>query len=339
MKKTSKIFALLLMLSLILLPTQTVAAKGVPNGPVIFGGSYTLQSGESLAGDVVVFGGVVTIESAAEVNGDVLLFGGSLTINGQVSGDVVQIGGVAFLGDESLIEGNLSLVGATLNREDGAQVNGDIIYNAAGSHADETPFSPNLPFVNQAPFAFNAKPLWVVLGVFGRSVAMALLAMLVVLFLEEPTRRIGEASASQPAIAGGLGFLTFALAPFVLLVLAITILMIPVAFLAIVVLMVALLYGWIALGVEVGLRFTKMIKQDWALPLTAAFGVWLLTIISASIGLIPCVGWLAPFVLANLALGAVIMTRFGSRSALAPVAPASAALAPLPPVDGEEAKE
>lgn len=346
MKNSMKLFALLLAFSLVLIPTQTVAAQGgLPDGPVVFGGSYTLQSGESLDGDVVVFGGVVMIEADAEVNGDVVLFGGSLTVNGQVDGDVVLIGGAAMLGEESLINGNLSLVGATLNREDGAQVNGDVIYNAAGYHSEQNPFTPsipavpglpNVPFVHQTPLVLNANPLWVGLSVLGRSIGMALLAMLIALFLEEPLRRVGEASTAQPAIAGGLGFLTIALSPFVLLTLVITLILAPVALLAVLVLMVALLYGWIALGVEIGLRFTKMLKKEWAFPLTAAFGVWLLTIISASIGLIPCVGWLASFVLTVLALGGVIMSRFGSRSALPPVAPVLATTpAPLPSVDGE----
>ncbi|MBT3338381.1 MAG: hypothetical protein HN855_02285 [Anaerolineae bacterium] len=348
MKKTFKIFSLLLILSLLLLPTQTVAAQGLLDGPVIFGGSYTLESGESLDGDVIVFGGVVMIEAGAEVNGSVVVFGGSLTINGQVNGDVVLIGGAASLGEESLIDGSLSVISATLNRADGAEVTGDVIYNASGFASEESlsaptipaiPGLPEIPFIEQAPIMLN-NPLWAVVGVLGRSIAMGLLAMLIALFLEEPTRRVGEAAAAQPAIAGGLGFLTVILAPFTLFVLAITIFLAPVAFLAVLALLVALLYGWIALGFEVGQRFTKMLDQEWAFPLTAGFGTWLLTIISASIGLIPCVGWLAPLIIATLALGGVVMTRFGSQVALPPVASvvsvAEPAPEPIPPVDGED---
>ena len=62
-----KILTLLITLSLILLPTQSVAAGGLEDGPVIFGGSYTLESGESLNNDVLVFGGTVMIEEGAKV--------------------------------------------------------------------------------------------------------------------------------------------------------------------------------------------------------------------------------------------------------------------------------
>ena len=352
MKMTMKILGLLLAFSLLFIPTQTVAAaSGFPDGPVIFGGSYTLESGETLDGDVVVFGGTVMIEDGAEVNGSLVVFGGTLTINGQVNGDVVLLGGAAMLGEASLINGDLSLVGATLNRADGAQINGDVIHsepgtNVSGPHVviPDVPGLPKMPFVQTVPIFPRSNPLWVGMGVFGRSLAMALLALLVALFLEEPTRRVGEAAAAQPAIAGGLGFLTVALAPAVVIVLAITLILLPVAFLAVLVLMVAFLYGWIALGLEVGQRFTKMVKQECAFPLTAAFGTWLLTIISASIGLIPCVGWLAPFILGVIALGGVAMSRFGSQVALPVMAAPSPVPTPapdpdsqpLPSVDGEE---
>lgn len=339
MKKTLKILSLLLVMSLLLLPTQTAAASGLNDGPVIFGGSYTLKSGDTVDGAVVVFGGTVLIEDGATVNGDVVVFGGVLTVNGEVTGDVALVGGAAALGEESVIDGSLSLVGATLNRADGAQVNGEVTYRDHGEMFEnppavpgvpDVPGIPDVPGVPKVPLFHNANPLWVGLGVFGRSLAMALLALLVGLFLEEPTRRVGQAITAQPVVASGLGFLTIILAPAILVILAITIILVPVALLAVLVLMAALLYGWIALGFEVGLRFTKMIKQEWALPLTAAFGTWLLTIISASINLIPCVGWLAPFILATLALGGVTMSRFGSRTALPTAATVSAMPVPAP---------
>ncbi len=356
MKQTLKILSLLLVLSLVFLPTQNVAARGLDDGPgpVIFGGSYTLKSGDTVDGDVVVFGGVVLIEEGATVNGSVVVFGGTLTINGEVNGDVVLVGGAGALGEESVVDGSLSLVGATLARADGAQVSGEVTYSDHGDMSEERtlpdlPGVPNVPgFEKVSPFN-NMNPLWVGLGVFGRALAMALLALLVGLFLEEPTRRVGKSIAAQPVIASGLGFLTIILSPAIFVILAITIILAPVALLAGLVLMVAFLYGWIALGFEVGLRFTKMIHQEWALPLTAAFGTWLLTIISASINLVPCVGWLAPFIIATLALGGVVMSRFGSRIALpvtemvapAPVASTGTLDAkfdpePLPPVDGGE---
>jgi len=334
MKKT-RILTLVLTLSLLFLPTQSVAARGTGDGPVIFGGSYTLKSGDTLDGDLVVFGGTAMIEEGAKLNGDVALFGGSLTLNGMINGDVVLMGGAVLLGAESQINGDLTLVGATLNREDGSQVNGEISYSASlettiPSFSDWTQRS-----WQNAPMLYFNNPVWIAGGVLGRTLAMALLAMLVALFLAEPTQRIGETITSQPAMAGGLGFLTLVLAPFVILVLLITILLIPIAVLALLGLMFALLYGWVALGFEVGRRISTLLNREWQLPLSAALGTGLLTLISASFSLIPCVGWLVPYLIATLALGGVIISRFGS---VAPTpTPAATAVLPVPAdVEGKE---
>jgi hypothetical protein len=336
-----KILIFIVALSLIFIPTQSVSANGLEDGPVIFGGSYTLESGETLNNDVVVFGGTVMVEEGAEVYGDIILFGGSLTINGEVTGEVALVGGAAILGENSLIDGNLTLVSASLHREDGAEVTGEISYNAANNNANAPtipaiPGLPEVPFVQQEPLILFDNPLWVAGSILGRSFAMALLAMLVALFLEEPTRRVADAVIAQPAVAGGLGFLTVVLAPVLGLVLLITILLIPVGILLLLAVMIALLYGWIALGFEVGARFTKMINQEWQLPLSAAFGTWLLTIISASFDLIPCIGWLVSFLIATIALGGVIISRFGTQAVARPAPSAIAEVTPLPPLDGEE---
>ncbi len=341
MKRRMKILTLLITLSLLLLPTQSVAAGGLEDGPVIFGGSYTLESGESLNNDVLVFGGTVMIEEGAKVYGDVVLFGGSLTINGEVNGEVALIGGAAVLGEASLIDGNLTLISANLNRADGAEVTGEVSYsvsveNSSPATIPHIPGMPEIPFVQQEPLVLFNNPLWTAGSILGRSLAMALLAMLVALFLEEPTKRVGEAITKQPAVAGGLGFLTVIFSPLVIVVLMITILLIPVGIVAIVALMAAFLYGWIALGFEVGERFTKMIDQEWQLPLSAAFGTGLLTIMAGAFDMIPCVGWLVSFLVTTLALGGVIISRFGSISATTPAAPAVLDATPLPPASASE---
>jgi hypothetical protein len=315
MKKTSIFLTLILTLCLIFLPTQHVAARGLHDGPVIFGGSYTLKSGDTLDGDLVIFGGTAMIEEGAKINGDVALFGGSLTMNGMINGDVVLMGGAALLGEESQINGDLTLVGATLSREEGSQVNGEITYSAS--------INTSLPFLSNSkwsktwrtfPPIYLNNPAWAFGGILGRTLAMALLALLVALFLAEPTRRVGKTITTQPVISGRLGFLTIILAPFVILALVLTILLIPFALFALLALMVALLYGWIALGFEVGRRISTQLKQNWQLPASAAFGTGLLTLISASFSLIPCIGWLVPYLIATLALGGVIISRFGMLS-------------------------
>jgi hypothetical protein len=298
---------------------QSAQAKGPLDEGPIFGGNFTLESGETRDEPVLVFGGSVFIEEGATLNDAVVVFGGSVTVDGEVSKDVVVIGGVVKLGENSHIGGDLVTVGAPLDRAEGARVDGEVVNNPSGGVA-------NLPDWSQSPAAptlwgeFN--PVWNVLGLFGWSVMLALLAMLIVMFLPEQTRRVADTVVTQTMVAGGMGFLTIVLAPAALLVMSITLILLPVAAIAATILAVAVVFGWIAIGLEVGLRFTKMLNRDLPLPLAAGLGTFLLTLVADGIQLVvPCVGWLAPVVIALAGLGAVLMTRFGSRPALLPVTP------------------
>ena len=83
----------------------------------------------------------------------------------------------------------------------------------------------------------------------------------------------------------------------------------------------ALLFGWIAVGYEVGQRFTKAIHQEWHPALSAGLGTFGLTLVAASLANIPvvsCIGWLVPFLLSIAALGGVLLTRFGTQTVVGP---------------------
>jgi hypothetical protein len=141
---------------------------------------------------------------------------------------------------------------------------------------------------------------------------------------------VGQAIVGQPFIAGTLGLLTVILTPLALLLLIVTILLIPVALVAVIALVLAAVFGWIALGLEIGQRFTAAIKQQWHPSLAGGLGTFVLALIANSLGSIPivnCIGWLVPFMVTLLAIGGVIMTRFGARPAESPVA----AIASNPP--------
>ncbi len=309
MKTTGKIISLFILLSLLPVPTGTAMAQGLSNGQVIFGSTFNLPSGETLNGDLVVIGGAATIEAGATVTGDVILVGGNLTIHGSVSGDVVLVGGAGTLGKEAVISRDLITVASAFAREDGSVVKGEVF------------ISSGLPFVMAGPdriptpprVEININPLVQVATLFFRAFALAALAVLLLMFVPQHAERIAQSVVAQPLATGGLGLMTMLIAPVILVFLAITIILIPVSLVGIFVLALAVLFGWIALGLEVGQRFTRMINQEWALPLSAGVGTFLLTLVTGVIGFVPCIGWLATFLVTLLALGGTLLTLFGSR--------------------------
>lgn len=328
----TKLTTFLLLLALLLMPTSNAYAQG-PGGDVIrFGENYTLKSGETINGSLVVIGGNANIEKGASVTKDVILIGGNLTIDGDTNGtvviiggnltisgatdqDVVVIGGQLLLTKTAIVQGDVVTMGGQVTKEPGAQVAGNIVNNAPPIDIPDVPAVPNVPNVPNTPNVdINFNPFWEFTNVVGRALAIAAIAMLLTLFLQPQLERVGDTIARQPVLAGSFGLLAIVVVPLAMLIMAVTLILIPVALIVAFVIPLAWLFGIIALGQEVGERFTNAINQTWAPVLATGFGTFLLLLVGGFIGLIPCVGWLLPFLVGLIAVGGVAMTWFGTRS-------------------------
>ncbi len=314
----TKLFFVLAILSLLLVAAAPLSAGGpLDGGPVIFGGNYTLASGDTLNSDLVVFGGNVTIEADAQVKGSIVIFGGTVSLDGTMTGDLVLIGGVGSMGAKSVIEGDLVTVGGSVSRAEGSRVEGQIrteptieIPAPTIPQTPAVPQTPNLPAKPQITF----DPIGKALGVLERAVLLAALAMLLSLFLRPQMERVAQTVVQQTLAAGGVGLLTVLVFPLLLVFMAVTIILIlgiPFAALALV---LVWLFGIVSIGMEVGERFTRAINQVWSPVLTAGFGTFLLALVVEGIGLAPCIGWLAPFLVGVTGVGAVLLAWFGSRA-------------------------
>jgi hypothetical protein len=320
----TKLFFVLAVLSLLMVAAAPLSAGGpLDGGPVIFGGNYTLASGDTLNGDLVVFGGNVTIESDALVKGSIVVFGGTVSLDGTMTGDLVLIGGTGSLGEKAVIEGDLVTVGGSISRADGSRIEGEIREEPAIEvpvpaipevpSVPEVPVVPAVPSVPEKP-QITMNPFGSAFGVIGRAVLIAALAMLLALFLRPYMERVARTVTSQPLVAGGVGLLTVFLFLPALLLMIITIILILGVPLAVLAIILAWLFGVVSIGMEVGERFTRAINQDWSPVLTAGFGTFLLELVVEGFGLIPCIGWLAPFTLSVLGIGAVVLAFFNSRA-------------------------
>ncbi len=330
MKLKHRLLAFTLLLAFLLLPTGSVAAAGSDDGKLVIGNSFTLKSGETINGDLVVIGGVAIIESGAKVNGAVVLIGGTLTVDGEVTEDTVLIGGTAHLGPKAHVQGNLTTIGGSLQRDDGAIVDGDVDANIPVPEV-EIPLPPMVPEPSspavQPGMNLGGNILGQVLFAIGRIIFITLLAMLSMLFLQPQAERVAYAITRQPFIVGGVGMLTIVLAPIAIVILSVTIILIPVAVLAALTLVLAWLLGVIALGLEIGQRFTAAIHRSWPLVLTAGLGTAIVITIMELLNLIPCLGMLISFAIGLVATGGAVITLFGSRQ----YPPPAAVLPPAPP--------
>jgi len=343
----TKLTTLILLLALLFLPSASVHAQE-PNGNDVFllGQNYTLKSDDTLNGSLAVIGGNAMIEEGATIHGDVVVIGGNLTINGNVSGNVAIIGGnltisqkidgdVAVVGGQAVltktadVNGNIATVGGQVEKDPDAKVSGNIVKNAPFTGIPKVPNVPNAPNVPQKPnININFNPLWEIVNVVWRAIAVAAIGMLLTLFLQPQLERVADAITRQPLMAGSFGLLTIVATPLAMLIMIVTLILIPVAIVVAMIIPLAWLCGIVALGQEVGERFTRAINQTWAPVLSTGFGTFLLLLVGGFFGLIPCVGWVFPFAIALVAIGGVAMTLFGTRSTPGSITPQPVVIPP-----------
>jgi hypothetical protein len=318
----------LLTLVLLLALPVTAFAGGQYDGRVVLGGNFVLESGDVLEGDLAVIGGQATLETDSLVQGSVFLVGGNLVGYGEVTGDMAIVGGNANLGPSAVVGGDLVTIGGNVNRS-GAVIEGEVI---SGEQFD-------------VPLNFNWSADWDdyvfrgygrsfearVLGYLFQSFMLAALSVLVLMFWPKQTKLVADTVVEQPMIAGALGLLTTVVAPILLLLLIVTICLAVVGVGGVIVLVAAWVMGWIAMGLEVGERLAKAANQDWQPVVAGGLGTLIFSLVVNGIGFIPCIGWLAPFLLGAAGLGAVIMTRFGTRQY-------GVQVSEVPPTDAEPAK-
>jgi len=329
--KKSTLTRILLLLALLIIPTASIHAQ-TPNNEdvVLFGQNYTLEEGETLNGSIAVFGGNIEIQKDAEVNGsivifggnitfaeettingDVAVFGGNVTVTGEVNGDIVLFGGQALLESESKVR-NIATFGGQVTQQEGATVTGEITNNAPPEI--DRPTEPNVPNPDVPNVDVSINPFWNVMSKLGRAVLIAVIGMLLSLFLQPQLDRTANTITRQPFVAGGYGLLVFVALPVALIIMIVTIILIPVAAIAVMLVPLAWLFGVIALGQEVGERFTKAINQVWAPVLSTGFGTFLLMLVLGFMEIIPCVGWLPSALVTLVSVGAAVMTWFGTRN-------------------------
>ena len=326
MKKRMSLFIFLALLLAIAWP-GVAYAKDLHEDKVVFGGSYTLQSGETLDGSLFVFGGIVNTEADSLIDGDVLLFGGALEVNGEITGDVIAMGGVVDVGNSGVVDGDIVLLGGRVDQALGADISGELIDGLTG------PLSLSFPAGVEIPrLGFQFSPVFDLLWFVFRLFLWAAVAILVVLLLPKHTERTANTAFKQPLLSWALGLLTAVVLPFAVLLLSITIILIPGAVLLVLLVGIAWAFGLIALGYEIGKRLNSMFAHEWAPALSAGLGTFILILVINGLEMaIPCLGWVFPALAGMIGLGALLLSRFGTQDYPSGDNYSAAALEPVVP--------
>ncbi len=285
-----------------------------PNDKVVLGGTYRLSSTDTLNGDLLIIGGTATLDPGSVVNGDVSLTGGTLDARGTISGSINAMGGVVTLGDTAVVHGDVNSLGSAFNRSAKAEIDGKVNNAANGNLLFNIPRTLAFPRFAVPNLAMDFSPIWKVFWAIFQALAFAALAVLTTMFIANPTQRVAQSIVTEPAAAGGIGCLTVIVAPALLALLAITLILIPVSLVGLLLLAIALLFGWIAVGLEVGNRLAGLFKTQWAIPVAAGLGTLVISLVASILNVVPCIGWILPALVAVLGLGGVLVSQFGTRT-------------------------
>ncbi len=333
MKKLLSVTVLaILMLSL---ATPVFAQGGHERpGQVTFGSDVRLEAGDVVNGDTILFGGDLRMADGSRIEGNVVVFGGYGEIDGEVNGDVAFIGGNVSLGPTARINGDVASVGGQIERAEGAYVRGQIIetthFNFGRVSIPQIgPIVPRLESGRGIGFDPLDRLFRIMLG-FARGLMMAVviaaIGLLVVIFLPDQTRIVGQTVGQAAPASFGLGLLTMIVGVTAIVLLAITICLSPVSLLVALALVLATLYGWIVTGYLLGQRILRAIQKngDQPTPVASALvGIFTVTLVQQwlmVLGQIPCLGfffWLLGaglwLLVAATGLGAVVLSRFGTQ--------------------------
>jgi hypothetical protein len=287
-------------------------------------------------GDIVKFGKDVTVEKGDTVSGDVVCIGGNVFVKGSVEGSVVSIGGDVFVSSTGVIEKDATSIGGDVKKESGAIVRGQ---------------TQGLGFLPGRFMVFHPGAFW------SRGIGF-LITLLIIIFLfflsiislalvPRNIQKIKDEVSRNPWKSALIGFLgeILILPAFILLV--ITIIGIPVAFLVLpLFILAAMILGFTSVSLIVG----EKLKQNTNLKpqtqmLTLALGVLAVEFLSLFANFLRifcglftplCVifailGFMITYVVFTIGFGGAILTLLGTRpkDKTATAAPATPEPAPL----------
>jgi hypothetical protein len=267
---------------------ENCPALGEHRGPS-FGSAVVVTSNEVICSDLTSFGGRVTI--SGEVDGNVVTFGGNVVVAGRVNGNVTLYGGNLNLQEGAHINGDIHVCGGQWAEDANSELHGNVF--ACTESIGELFLSDG-----GASFHFWFTLAWIILG------------MLLITLLPEHVMFVRSTVQNKAKRSLALGFLTILLAPAILAVLIALIISIPLAILVAVVLLAGWALGTVAIGTLIGDRLLRSIAPQHNTRLTQLIvGIALLTLV----GSLPVIGFITSIGTGLLGIGAVFLSRFGTR--------------------------
>jgi cytoskeletal protein CcmA (bactofilin family) len=289
---------------------QGVVARGQP---------LEVKAGERVD-NAVVYAGDLTVRG--HVQQDAVAFSGNLDIHGRVEGDAHAFGGNVVLHPGAVVEGDVSAIGGTVTRHDGSEVEGSIESFGGGQVGALVASEVKKSFKQASAAAQSEREAEAeavaseerrgpsgggIAGFILRFAALFGLGFLGQLFFPARMKELSAEIKSQPLKSGLTGLLGFVAMVPITVVLAVTLIGIPVAVALWLVVPVVSALGLAVLAGEIGLR-VPVLRGRKTQAVVLALGLFILL----AVGSIPGIGQLVMGLATLVAFGAAIRTRLGN---------------------------
>jgi hypothetical protein len=250
----------------------------------------------------VVFGQSLNV-GADETVDKAVAIGGSITIAGHVRRDAVAIGGSVTLQPGARVEGDAVAIGGSVSVADGATLEGD---NVSLGGTIPTTIGSMTRWVVGGPHMFS---MFSFASRLTRAVLLFVIALLIAIAFPGALARIGVYLVNRPGLSalGGVAIL-LGFVPLCVL-LAMTIIGIPLIPVAVMLLAALFLFGFTVSAAWLGDRMPG--RQEHRAPTkSVARGGAILVVV----GLVPWIGTAALILVAAVSAGATLLSRFGRRA-------------------------
>lgn len=282
--------------------------------------------------DIVRFGDDIIVEEDEIVDGDVVAIFGNVIVDGAVEGDVVAILGELTVGPMAEIDGDGVSIGGSVTKEPGGVVRGETVSVGIGGHH----FPRNSPF-HTGIFNTGARLLLFIMW----TILLIVLGLIVTAIARRPVERVYMRARKEAFKMGLIGLLAEVLLLPACLLFMITIIGIPIGLVVLpLTFVLALLLGYVGVSVAVGGRMGNGNERSiYAKVAVGIFALQGLVILGGILrlprgpigvigGVIGFIGLAVIYVAGTVGLGAVIMSKFGTKDygpkpAVAPVGPGS----------------
>lgn len=280
---------------------QTININGEVGGSIRTAGN-TININNKVGRGIQALGASINLGKNASVGSDMFLAGASGLIQGKIGGDLHGAGASIIIDGEIAKNVRLRLDENTNNKNnnegplkitDNAKIGGSVIYtaNSAGSISNKATIANgayhNLPKINHAKQMSFVSWFWKMLY----SIFSALVIGLVLISLwPKQILSITENTLSKAGSAIGWGTIVLLLSPIVCLLLALTFIGLPLAFLIVVIWIIAIVISKIIVGILIGQIVLEKFwpKQKNSLIWAMIVGIIIVKFIFA----IPLIGWM-----------------------------------------------